>query len=158
LAINKPAGLVCHPTKTDQYLSLISRIRLYLGGNVHPQLINRLDRETSGVTVVAKSLDVARRGRRLWEARQAAKAYRAIVHGRVQETHGLINARLGKDDQSIVAIKDCVRQDGAESRTEFWLEAVYTKTISAHHGAIRDSEELSGIRQPSGQQCFSLLR
>jgi len=42
--IDKPAGLVCHPTKTDEYSSLISRVRLYLGGNVRPQLINRLDR------------------------------------------------------------------------------------------------------------------
>src|SRR5881392_1470735 len=32
LVINKPAGLVCHPTKTDAYSSLISRARLYLGG------------------------------------------------------------------------------------------------------------------------------
>ena len=55
LVINKPAGLVCHPTKTDEYSSLISRVRLHLGKDSHPQLVNRLDRETSGVTIVAKS-------------------------------------------------------------------------------------------------------
>ncbi|HKI70006.1 MAG TPA: pseudouridine synthase, partial [Verrucomicrobiae bacterium] len=42
--INKPAGLVCHPTKTDEYSSLIGRVRLYLGNGTRPHLVNRLDR------------------------------------------------------------------------------------------------------------------
>jgi len=46
LVINKPAGLVCHPTKGDEFSSLVSRLRLYLGAPGH--LVNRLDRETSG--------------------------------------------------------------------------------------------------------------
>ena len=54
LVINKPAGLVCHPTKGDVYSSLISRVRLHLGDAIRPHLINRLDRETSGVMLVAK--------------------------------------------------------------------------------------------------------
>jgi 23S rRNA-/tRNA-specific pseudouridylate synthase len=74
LVINKPAGLVCHPTKTDEYSSLIGRVRLYLGNDVRPQLINRLDRETSGVTVIAKNEDAARQLRLLWEQRLGAKA------------------------------------------------------------------------------------
>src|SRR5688572_24628272 len=40
LVINKPAGLVCHPTKGDALSSLISRVRLHLGELSHPQLIN----------------------------------------------------------------------------------------------------------------------
>ena len=47
LVINKPAGLVCHPTKTDALSSLISRIRLYLNTDQSVHLINRLDRETT---------------------------------------------------------------------------------------------------------------
>src|SRR5256884_9725532 len=81
LVINKPAGLVCHPTKTDEYSSLISRVRLHLGPGSHPQLVNRLDRETSGVTVVAKTADAARELRLIWEERQVEKEYVAIVHG-----------------------------------------------------------------------------
>jgi 23S rRNA pseudouridine1911/1915/1917 synthase len=141
LVVNKPAGLVCHPTKTDVYSSLISRVRLYLGlisagdpsgraGEApalppeplpQPQLINRLDRETSGVTVVAKSARAARELRRLWENRQVEKEYLAIVHGRVTEPHGIIDAPLGKDEHSRVVIKDCVRPDGAPAQTEFWV-------------------------------------
>src|SRR5436190_13759786 len=110
LVINKPAGLVCHPTKTDEYSSLISRVRLYLGKQARPHLVNRLDRETSGVTVVAKTDEAALQLRRLWENRNVEKEYLAIVHGHVRNDQGTIDARLGKDDKSQVAIKDCVRE------------------------------------------------
>jgi len=122
LVINKPAGLVCHPTKTDEYSSLISRARLHLGQGSHPQLVNRLDRETSGVTLVAKDADTARELRRIWESRQVEKDYLAIVRGQVAEAHGVIDAPLGKDEQSRVVIKDCVRADGAAARTEYWVQ------------------------------------
>jgi 23S rRNA pseudouridine1911/1915/1917 synthase len=122
LVINKPAGLVCHPTKGDEYSSLISRVRLYLGSEAQPHLVNRLDRETSGVTLVAKDLATARELRRLWEERQVEKDYWAIVHGHLREAHGMIDAPLGKDERSRVAIKDGVRADGAAARTEYWVE------------------------------------
>src|SRR5436190_22152698 len=81
LVVNKPAGLVCHPTKNGEYSSLIGRVRMYLDPNSqraeqvgpkHPasegadamnglatrlraHLVNRLDRETSGIVIPAKS-------------------------------------------------------------------------------------------------------
>jgi 23S rRNA pseudouridine1911/1915/1917 synthase len=130
LVINKPAGLVCHPTKTDEYSSLISRARLHLGPGSHPQLVNRLDRETSGVTLAAKVAEAARELRRIWESRQVEKDYLAIVHGHVPEAHGVIEASLGKDGQSRVAIKDCVRADGAAARTEYWVQQRFTQQQS----------------------------
>jgi 23S rRNA pseudouridine1911/1915/1917 synthase len=175
LVINKPAGLVCHPTKTDEYSSLISRVRLYLGKslpepergslsrsnltNPHAQipshvgatspspigweragvragvhrndnpahLVNRLDRETSGVTLVAKRDDAAREIRRLWENRLVEKEYAAIVHGHVRDESGLIDAPLGKDESSRVAVKDCVRADGLPSQTEYFVEKRFSR-------------------------------
>jgi 23S rRNA pseudouridine1911/1915/1917 synthase len=135
LVINKPAGLVCHPTKTDEYSSLISRARLYLGPGARPQLVNRLDRETSGVTVVAKDPETARELRRIWESRQVEKDYLAIMHGEVGEAHGVVEAPLGKDEHSRVVIKDCVRADGALARTEYWvLESGSRKAETADQG------------------------
>jgi 23S rRNA pseudouridine1911/1915/1917 synthase len=61
--------------------------------------------------------------RRLWETRQVYKEYQAIVHGHCSEEHGVIDASLGKDEQSCVAIKDRVRPDGAPARTEYWVIA-----------------------------------
>jgi len=128
LVINKPAGLVCHPTKAGAYSSLISRVRLYLGEAAVPQLVNRLDRETSGVILVAKNNQTALELRRIWETRAVAKSYLAIVHGHVAEEFGMIDAPLGKDENSKVAVKDCVRPDGAAAQTGFRVLARFART------------------------------
>jgi len=128
LVVNKPADLVCHPTKGDAFSSLISRVRLHLDESARPHLINRLDRETSGVTLIAKNDDTARELRRLWEYREVEKEYIATVHGHVREERGMIDAPLGKDEHSRVAIKDSVRPDGAPSQTEFQVERRFTRT------------------------------
>jgi 23S rRNA pseudouridine1911/1915/1917 synthase len=157
LVINKPAGLVCHPTKTDEYSSLISRVRLHLGPGIRPQLVNRLDRETSGVILVAKNDDGARQLRRLWENRLVRKEYLAIVRGQVSEAHQIITGRLGKDERSAVAIKDCVREDGAEAKTEFWLVATFSEASSLVGKPRLDSE--TGANN-TAEDCkrFSLLK
>jgi 23S rRNA pseudouridine1911/1915/1917 synthase len=121
LVVNKPAGLVCHPTKGEPASSLIGRVRLHLGPAIAPQLINRLDRETSGLVVVAKNAPAARELRRLWETRALTKKYLAIVHGVPTSPAGEVDAPLGRDTASPVAIKDCVRPDGAPARTRWRL-------------------------------------
>lgn len=171
LVINKPAGLVCHPTKTDALSSLISRVRLYLHGGhgsvsapsfpknsgqrqsaaLQPHLVNRLDRETSGVTLVAKQDDTALELRRIWESRAVQKEYSAIVHGYVADARGLIDAPLGKDEHSAVAIKDCVRADGLRSRTEFIVERRFTHAFWGNAG-----EPSTLNNQPSTR--FTLLQ
>lgn len=127
LVIDKPAGLVCHPTKTDEFSSLISRVRLYLGTSAVAHLVNRLDRETSGVTIVAKRDETARALRRLWEIRSVEKEYLAIVHGHLRDDSGTVDAPLGKDEASRVAVKDCVRADGLPSQTNFYVQKRFSR-------------------------------
>jgi 23S rRNA pseudouridine1911/1915/1917 synthase len=129
LVVNKPAGLVCHPTKGDEYSSLISRARVYLKNSVTPHLVHRLDRETSGVVLFAKNPEVARELGKIWESRTVTKEYLAIVHGHVSEEQGVIDAPLGRDEASRVAIKDRVRSDGAPARTEFWVEKRFSRLL-----------------------------
>jgi 23S rRNA pseudouridine1911/1915/1917 synthase len=135
LVVNKPAGLVCHPTKTDAYSSLVGRVRIYLGGNRPAHLVNRLDRETGGVTILAKSSEAARKLGRLWEDGRVEKEYLAIVQGHLAQPEGIIDAPLGRDEKSTVAIKDCVRPDGAAAQTRYWKERVFTRSVS---GAERE--------------------
>jgi 23S rRNA pseudouridine1911/1915/1917 synthase len=116
LVVSKPPGLVSHPTKTDERSSLIGRVRLYLG-HAEGRLVNRLDRETSGLVLVAKSATVAGELGKLIETAAVQKEYSAIVHGAVEKDEFTIDAPLGKDDRSPVAIKDCVRPDGAAAST-----------------------------------------
>lgn len=119
LVVHKPADLVCHPTKGDEYSSLISRVRIYLGEASDGQMINRLDRETSGIVLVAKDQETARSLRIQWEARTVEKSYRAIVYEWPKEDAFEVNAALGKDESSEVVIKGCVRTDGQASLTRF---------------------------------------
>ena len=126
LVLNKPAGLVCHPTKSDERSSLIGRVRLYLGTD-QGRLANRLDRETSGLVLVAKSSEVAGELGKLIEANEVQKEYSAVVHGFVGEDHFTVNAPLGKDERSAVAIKDCVRADGAVAQTRIQVVKRFTK-------------------------------
>ena len=160
LVINKPAGLVCHPTKAGQHSSLIGRARLYLGKDSCPHLVNRLDRETSGVILLAKQDEPARQLRRLWERRLVEKEYLAIVRGHVPGQHGIIDAPLGEDVRSRVAIKDCVRPDGAPARTEFWVER---RILREQPGVWSQDPEAKGqrpavsSRQPEAAQHSSRL-
>jgi 23S rRNA pseudouridine1911/1915/1917 synthase len=119
LVADKPADLVCHPTKGDVYSSLISRVRLYLGEASEGHMINRLDRETSGVVLIAKDRDTARSLRMQWEARKVEKKYDAIVYGWPEQDTFESHAPLGKDRASPVVIKDCVIPDGVTASTVF---------------------------------------
>ncbi len=127
LVINKPAGLVCHPTKGDEYSSLIGRIRLHLNGSAKPHLIHRLDRETSGIVLAAKNPESAGELGKVWEARAVKKEYLAIVHGHVGHMHGIIEAPIGPDEKSKTYIKDCVREDGTSAQTEYWCEKTFER-------------------------------
>ena len=174
LVINKPAGLVCHPTKGDVYSSLISRVRLHLGGTTGAHLINRLDRETSGVVIVAKHPAAAGELGKVWESRAVEKEYLAIVHGHVPAERGLIDAPLGRDAHSRVAIKDAVRADGAAAQTEFWVERRFSRPVlcKALELSGRISSSQAGVQfslsaRPTGGEgrgevgfpsAFSLLR
>jgi 23S rRNA pseudouridine1911/1915/1917 synthase len=142
LVVNKPAGLVCHPTKGDVYSSLISRVRLHLGDAVVAHLVNRLDRETSGIVLVAKGDRRAGKLKQLFAEREVSKEYLAIVHGHVGPDSGQCTDPLGRDEKSAVAVKDCVRADGLAAQTDFVVDRRFTR-------------ELPGVAGPAP---FTLLR
>ena len=127
LVLHKPAGLVCHPTKGDAYSSLIGRVRLHLGLDAEPQMVHRLDRETSGVMIFGKTGAAALELRQSWELGLVTKEYLAIVHGAPATDHGTCDAPLGKDDQSEIAVRDRVRPDGAPARTRWWREQAFER-------------------------------
>ncbi len=117
LVINKSGDVVCHPSKAGPWSSLIGAAREYTGlERVH--LIFRLDRETSGVVVMAKNSESASRLQQAVQRRQIRKTYLSILTG---ELHGsqAVDQPLGPDDSSPVFVKDCVRPDGREARSLF---------------------------------------
>lgn len=122
LVVSKPGGLVCHPSKGDAASSLMGRVRLHVGPGAEPQMVHRLDRETSGVMVFAKAAEVALELRQLWSLGFVSKSYLAIVHGHPERDEGVIEAPLGRDEASEVVARDRVRSDGARARTRYRVE------------------------------------
>ena len=106
LVLNKPGDIVCHPSKDGPWSSLVGAAREYLGGgSIH--LIFRLDRETSGVVVLAKEAATARRLQMAAQNRRYGKTYFAILTGELA-AETVVEQALGPDLSSPVAVKSCV--------------------------------------------------
>ncbi len=119
ILINKPALVVCHPSKKGPWSSLVGACREGLGYE-KTHLVARLDRETSGIILLAKHRLAARHFQMALERRTVTKSYIAILEGTLNEEI-LVDAALGKDKDSIVHCKSSVRTDGRrqEAQTRF---------------------------------------
>jgi 23S rRNA pseudouridine1911/1915/1917 synthase len=123
LVVNKPGDLVCHPTKGDVYSSLISRLRLYFAEKpeVSPSFVNRLDRETSGVIVIAKNPETHAAMQRAFQEGNVEKTYLAIVQGIPHSESGVIDQPLAREPGAEVVIKQAIVEGGAASITSWKL-------------------------------------
>lgn len=122
LALNKPAGVVVHPSYKHASGTLFNGILGYLGheGRAEdhgPRLVHRLDKDTSGVLLVSKTLGVHRLVQRAMHDGRAEKVYLALVHGTPRPAEGAITLPLGTDprDRRRVAVRD----DGSPSTTRY---------------------------------------
>jgi 23S rRNA pseudouridine1911/1915/1917 synthase len=118
LVVNKPAGLVCHPTKGDESSSVVGRMRLSFGDDHDVRLLNRLDRETGGLLLLGKGAEATRELRRLFERGRVEKEYAAIVHGWPGADAMTLDGPIGMAAESVVAVRRCVRPDGRAARTD----------------------------------------
>ncbi|HYJ90742.1 MAG TPA: RluA family pseudouridine synthase, partial [Pyrinomonadaceae bacterium] len=127
IVVNKPAGMLVHPTHRDKNGTLLNALVYYLnskagrlqisgtnrepprhaknachpsfvrrGAFVRPGLVHRLDRETSGLIVVAKTLDSHRRLAREFMKKRVRKMYLALVEGNIAQDEGTISAPIGR--------------------------------------------------------------
>ena len=100
--IDKPAGLVCHTGAGRRSGTLVNAIlhrwgRLEAGDPTRPGIVHRLDKQTSGVMVVARTESALRALGRQFKDRQVRKEYLALVYGRVTPPDGTVDAPLGRD-------------------------------------------------------------
>ncbi len=122
LAVNKPAGVVVHPSYKHAAGTLFNGILGYLGregraGEDGPRLVHRLDKDTSGVLLISKGLEVHRRVQRAMHDGHAEKVYMAVVHGTPRPADGAITLPLGTDTQDRRRV--AVRDDGSPSETQY---------------------------------------
>jgi 23S rRNA pseudouridine1911/1915/1917 synthase len=113
LVVNKPGDVVCHPSKAGPWSSLVGAAREYTGlPTMH--LVFRLDRETSGVVVLAKDAAMASRLQTAMMDRKAGKLYLAVLAGELSAPV-TVNQPLGDDTASPVFIKTTVVAEGGQA-------------------------------------------
>jgi 23S rRNA pseudouridine1911/1915/1917 synthase len=102
IAINKPAGLVVHPAAGNENGTLVNALLHHctdlagIGGEKRPGIVHRLDKDTSGVMVVAKTEQAMVELARQFKARETEKEYLAIVRGVPSPLTGTIRTTIGR--------------------------------------------------------------
>ncbi|HEY2535354.1 MAG TPA: RluA family pseudouridine synthase [Solirubrobacteraceae bacterium] len=124
LVVDKPAGLVVHPARGHRTGTLAQLLGTAAAGGADPEragIVHRLDRDTSGLLVIARSDEAHRRLQQALAQRLIVREYLALVHGRPPARTGTIEAPIGRDPR----IRTRMAVDGAhprEARTHFVLE------------------------------------
>ncbi len=156
LVLDKPAGLVVHPGAGVQSGTLVHALLHHapaiatVGGEGRPGIVHRLDRDTSGLLVVAKTEEAYLALVEALRARTVKRAYQALVWGDPGPNHGYVDLPIGRDpkDRKRMAV---VRQGGRPSRTHWQVEERYglasllearletgrTHQIRVHMAAVR---------------------
>jgi 23S rRNA pseudouridine1911/1915/1917 synthase len=132
IVVNKPAHVVCHPSKRGPWSSLVGACREQFGlERLH--MPSRLDRETSGVVVLAKTHEAASRLQRAAERRRVRKTYYAVLCGELREPR-TVREPIGRDNTSLFAGRQCVIETGRDAETEFVpLDAASGYTLARVH-------------------------
>ena len=161
-----------------QQLRELLALEIASGGQV--SIVNRLDRETSGLVLVAKTAAAARDFGVLMQRRSLRKEYLAIVWGWPEWEHKLVDApldRQGKHQESLIWLKQMIHPAGAPAETEFYVEQRFTKCtrrpspaasrlpLAAPPGRDPGPEEegegrdqLHGKNSPRSEEKFSVIR
>jgi 23S rRNA pseudouridine1911/1915/1917 synthase len=178
LVIDKPAGLVVHPAPGHPSGTLVNALLFHcrslsgIGGEERPGIIHRLDKDTSGLLVVAKHDRSHRHLAAQLKARKLQRRYQALVHGAMPAQEGTIDAPVGRHptQRKKMAV---VARGGREARTHYrvleaWgalsllelaLETGRTHQIRVHllslgHPVLGDATYGPGARHWPGQPAL----
>ncbi len=122
LVLNKPSGLLIHPSISNQSESVVNHLLYHttqlsdLGGSERPGIVHRLDQDTSGLLVIAKTNEAHIHLVNQFKERQVKKVYECITYGPFKEDKGSIIAPITRDSSHI---KMAVSPQGKEAITHF---------------------------------------
>ena len=125
IAFNKPGWVVCHPSKNGPWSSLIGATKEWLGAETL-HLVSRLDRETSGIILIALNREAASKAQKAVERRWVSKTYLAILEGELAEPT-LVDAPLRRDTASPVLVKQCVGEGPDAQTAVSFFEPIFRK-------------------------------
>ncbi len=130
IVVNKPHGMVVHPAAGNRNGTLVNALLFHcrdlsgIGGVKRPGIVHRLDKDTSGLMVVAKSdeahIDLARQ----FKKHLVRKIYRVLVHGDIREESGVIDLPIGRHPVDRKKMSTGSRK-GRESLTRWSVEERY---------------------------------
>jgi 23S rRNA pseudouridine1911/1915/1917 synthase len=127
LVVDKPAGMVVHSAPGHEAGTLVDELRSHLAGpwtlqdSSRPGIVHRLDKDTSGLLVVAKNPEAHAGLASQMKAHSTVKRYLALVEGRVSVPEGVVDAPIGRDSRhrQRMAIVRAGGPGGREARTRF---------------------------------------
>jgi 23S rRNA pseudouridine1911/1915/1917 synthase len=127
LVVDKPAGLVVHPGHGNATGTLVDALRGRIAGGDDPErpgIVHRLDRDTSGLMVVARTQEAHERLRELVRERALERTYTALVRGRPRSRTGRIEAPIGRDraDPTRISLDS---ESAKEATTHFTVEELF---------------------------------
>jgi len=122
LVVDKPPGLTVHPAPGHPSHTLVNAILAHcpsiaVKGSVRPGIVHRLDKNTSGLMVVAKNDAAHQHLTTQIKARSLVKRYLVLVHGRLSPERGIIEAPIGRDPKNRKRM--AVVSTGREARTQY---------------------------------------
>ena len=132
IVVNKPKGMVVHPANGNPDGTLVNAIMAMckdslsgIGGEIRPGIVHRLDKDTSGLLIVAKNDKAHINMSEQIKNREVKKIYIALVRGVVSENEATINMPIGRSTKD--RKKMAVRKDGKEAVTHFKVLKRYKK-------------------------------
>ncbi len=132
IVVNKPKGLVVHPANGNPDGTLVNAIMAIckdslsgIGGEIRPGIVHRLDKDTSGLLIIAKNDRAHINMSKQIKDRQVNKKYIALVKGNINEDEATINMPIGRSTKD--RKKMSVRKDGKEAVTHFKVIKRYKK-------------------------------
>lgn len=126
IVVNKPPGMVVHPTKSYQSGTLANGLLYYFaqkGEKCIVRLVSRLDMDTSGLILIAKNQFSHMSLARDMQKEEFKKSYLAVIHGNMEDYEGTINLPIFRDEES--GIKRIVDSRGQDSITHYKVIETY---------------------------------
>lgn len=144
IVVNKPAGLLIHPTEANEPVSLAAwllekypEIKNVGDSKVRPGIVHRLDKEASGLLVVARKQKMFDHLKKQFQAREVYKEYSVLVYGNIDKRHDTLDFDIdrGKTGQMVsrpkmdkMKLKNVGKdQPGKDAITEFWKEEEFIR-------------------------------
>jgi 23S rRNA pseudouridine1911/1915/1917 synthase len=123
LVVDKPAGLPVHPAPGHPAHTLVNAVLAHLpalaegDASLRPGIVHRLDKDTSGLIIVAKNRPAHENLSDQFKSRSVSKSYTVLVKGKLAPTSGIIEAAIGRDPRNRQRM--AVVSKGREARTEY---------------------------------------